>query len=95
MTTSETFTDGLPTEESDLPTRENDMSTEESDFTTKENDRPTEGDDLTTEEFESALANLLRIADRSDVATPRSVDVTSRSENAEWMVEITRIDRHH
>lgn len=88
MTTSETFTDGLPTEENDLAIEENDLSA-------KENDRPTEEDGLTTEEFESALANLLRSADRSDVATPRSVDVTSRSENTEWMVEITRIDRRH
>ena len=88
MTTSEPFTDGLSTEENDLPTKESNLPT-------RENDRAAEGDGLTTEEFESALATLLRSADRSDVATPRSVDVTNRSENTEWMVEITRIDRHH
>lgn len=54
-------------------------------------DTPTSG--LTTEEFEMALADLLRIADRNDVETPRSLDVSGGAEGTEWMVEITRIER--
>jgi len=47
---------------------------------------------MTTEEFESALADLLRTASRSNVETPRSLDVTA-GQDTEWMVEITRIER--
>ena len=54
-------------------------------------DTPTGG--LTTEEFEAALTNLLRIADRNDVDTPRSLDVSGGVEGTEWMVEITKIER--
>ncbi len=52
----------------------------------------TPADGMTTEEFESALADLLRTASRSNVETPRSLDVTS-GQDTEWMVEITRIER--
>ena len=51
-------------------------------------------DCLTSEEFESALADLLRTAKRNNVETTRSVDVATDSDGSEWMVEITRIDRH-
>ncbi|WP_135855427.1 hypothetical protein [Halorussus salinus] len=54
-------------------------------------DTPTGG--LTTEEFEAALTNLLRIADRNDVDAPRSLDVPGGAEGAEWMVEITKVER--
>ncbi|WP_137287813.1 hypothetical protein [Halorussus salinisoli] len=53
---------------------------------------PTDG--LTNEEFESALADLLRTASRNNVETTRSVDVATDTDGTEWMVEITRIDRH-
>jgi hypothetical protein len=51
---------------------------------------------MTTEEFESALADLLRTANRSNVETTRSLDVAddeSAETGAEWMVEITRVER--
>ncbi|UPV76837.1 hypothetical protein M0R89_20430 (plasmid) [Halorussus limi] len=54
-------------------------------------DTPATG--LTTEEFEAALADLLRTADRNDLDTPGSLDVSGGSGGAEWMVEITRIER--
>lgn len=52
---------------------------------------PTDG--LTTEEFESRLATLIRTASRNNVETIRSLDVSGGEDDAEWMVEITRIDR--
>lgn len=39
-------------------------------------------DGLTTEEFESANADLIRTANRSNVETTRSLDVTSGPESA-------------
>lgn len=51
-------------------------------------------DNLTSEEFETALADLIRTADRDDVETPRSVDVRTDADGTELMVEITRIERH-
>lgn len=52
----------------------------------------TPADGMTTEEFESALADLLRTANRSNVETTRSLDVTA-GQDTEWMVEITRVER--
>ncbi|ELZ10987.1 hypothetical protein C479_09258 [Halovivax asiaticus JCM 14624] len=49
--------------------------------------------DWTAEEFESALADLIQTAKRSNVQTPRALDVTDEADGIEWMVEITRLDR--
>lgn len=93
VTVREPFADGPPTGDDEPPTDAGSGSPE-SDEPSPEIDEASPPDDaLTTEEFESALAALLRSAARGDVAAPRSVDVAGRSGSTAWMVEITRIDR--